>query len=120
MDAESQQEEITEHNPKSKHWHILIVLFVVIVISGIASMALTNSSKVSSHELSKADGENGHNCWVAVDGVVYDLSSSFNWENGEHVTSEGLASCGRDLSDVIDKSPHGRKILDQLNVVGRL
>lgn len=42
------------------------------------------------------------------------------WVNNQHITSEGMASCGRDLSDVIDKSPHGRGRLLILPKIGQL
>ncbi len=75
---------------------------------------------VSKAELSAGDGKNGHDCLVAVDGIVYQIKDSPYWQNGEHTTSEGQAHCGLDLSQVIDKAPHGRSKLDQLLKIGML
>lgn len=76
---------------------------------------------VSKDELAKADGKNGNDCLVAVDGTVYQIKDFSLWNNqGQHVSSQGMAYCGADLSAVIDKAPHGRKMLDILIEVGPL
>ncbi len=71
-------------------------------------------------ELAAADGKNGHICYVAVDGLVYQIDGFALWENGKHLTSNGQAYCGADMSQVIDKAPHGRRVLDVLIKVGPL
>jgi predicted heme/steroid binding protein len=69
-------------------------------------------------ELADFDGLDGNKCYAVVDGVVYDLSNFGLWRNGVHSPSGGLASCGRDLSDVITQSPHGKSKLNVVPVVG--
>jgi predicted heme/steroid binding protein len=71
-------------------------------------------------ELATNDGKDGHKCYVAVDGKVYEIEQGRLWKNGEHVTSQGQAHCGLDLSEVITKSPHGKAKLETLTVVGTL
>jgi predicted heme/steroid binding protein len=71
-------------------------------------------------ELLAADGKHGHECLVAVDGIVYKIEGFSLWQNGVHTSSKGLAYCGADLSKVIDKAPHGRSILRLLITVGPL
>jgi predicted heme/steroid binding protein len=71
-------------------------------------------------ELTESDGLNGNKCYVVVDGTVYDLSNFGLWRNGVHSPSGGLASCGRDLSDVITQAPHGKGKLNVVPVVGTL
>ncbi len=75
---------------------------------------------VTKTELSKSDGKEGRDCLVAVDKVVYKITDSTLWQNGQHATSNGQAYCGADMTDAIGKSPHGRKKLDQLEKVGAL
>lgn len=75
---------------------------------------------VTRAELAAADGKNGQRCYAAVDGTVYQISDSAFWERGQHTPSEGLAYCGADLSKYIDQSPHGRKMLQNIPVVGPL
>lgn len=71
-------------------------------------------------ELAKFDGKNGSKCYVAVDRTVYLIEGRVLWQDGEHQPSNGQALCGRDLTSVIDKSPHGRSKLPLLTVVGQL
>ncbi|MEN8906459.1 MAG: cytochrome b5 domain-containing protein [Clostridiales bacterium] len=66
-------------------------------------------------ELAKYDGKNGNLAYVAVDGVVYDVTNSDKWHNGTH---EGV-SAGKDLSTEILSSPHGTDILKDVPVVGK-
>ncbi|WP_125580871.1 cytochrome b5 domain-containing protein [Levilactobacillus cerevisiae] len=67
-------------------------------------------------ELAKFDGQNGQPAYVAVAGVVYDVSGVEAWAGGKH--HGNLA--GQELTSVIDgKSPHGRKVLKNLPVVGK-
>jgi predicted heme/steroid binding protein len=71
-------------------------------------------------ELGKFDGKDGHDCLVAVDGKVYKIEQGRLWQDGQHTSSEGQASCGRDLSQVITQSPHGKSKLATLPVIGTL
>lgn len=67
-------------------------------------------------ELSKFDGQNGNRAYVAIDGVVYDMTDVPAWKNGQHHGN----TAGRDLSQEILKSPHGKSVLTKLPVVGKL
>lgn len=67
-------------------------------------------------ELAKFNGQDGQPAYVAVDGVVYDVTDRPAWAGGKH--HGNLA--GRELTTVIDtKSPHGRRVLKKLKVVGQ-
>jgi predicted heme/steroid binding protein len=74
----------------------------------------------SVQELAANDGKDGRKCYVAVDGKVYEIEQGRLWRNGEHATSQGQAHCGKDLSETITKSPHGKSKLETLTVVGTL
>lgn len=68
-------------------------------------------------ELKQYDGKNGNPAYVAVDGVIYDLTNLAKWAGGEH---NGY-SAGNDLTDIIKNiSPHGVKKLEGVPIVGKL
>lgn len=72
-------------------------------------------------ELTKFDGQNGNAAYVAVDGVVYDVSDSRLWPEGVHGSCSLGASAGGDLSELIQKAPASmRALLEKMPVVGRL
>ena len=102
---------------------LLIIFGALIVVQSRRKPAFSENVEqhpVSKTELSKATGKNGKDCYIAVDGTVYLVKDFSLWQEGKHVSSEGMAYCGADLSKVIDKSPHGRKILDLLITIGPL
>jgi predicted heme/steroid binding protein len=68
-------------------------------------------------ELKQYDGKNGQKGYIAVNGIVYDISDSPRWRNGEH---NGFKA-GQDLTQEINSiSPHGDRVLGNLPVVGRV
>lgn len=74
--------------------------------------------ELTAEELSKYNGKDGAPAYVAVDGVIYDVSNAPEWNNGQH--KDGITA-GKDLTDEItNKSPHGLSVLQDLPVVGKL
>ncbi|HTE58276.1 MAG TPA: cytochrome b5 domain-containing protein [Verrucomicrobiae bacterium] len=71
-------------------------------------------------ELAANDGKQDHKCYVAIEGKVYEIDQGRLWKNGEHVTSQGQAHCGLDLTEAIKKSPHGKSKLQGLSEIGTL
>ena len=68
-------------------------------------------------ELAQFDGQDGNPAYVAVDGIVYDLTNSAAWRNGKH---NGFTA-GKDLTEEIKTiSPHGVKNLEGIPIVGKL
>ena len=68
-------------------------------------------------QLKQYDGKNGNPAYIAVDGVLYDVTNVGQWKNGGH---EGY-SAGNDLTDAIkNSSPHGTSKLKGVPVVGKL
>lgn len=78
------------------------------------------SRTVTIQEVAANNGKNGKKCWIALEGKVYDATNNRLWKNGTHTTSNGRANCGEDLTDVIGQSPHGKRVLGALEVVGDL
>jgi len=67
-------------------------------------------------ELKTYDGQNGNPAYVAVSGVVYDVTNANQWNKGKHQT----VVAGADLTSAIPSSPHGTKVLSNLPIVGAL
>ncbi len=66
-------------------------------------------------ELAEFDGKDGKPAYVAVDGVVYDVSGSALWRDGNHVRAH---DAGADLSREITMAPHPKDRLERLLRVG--
>lgn len=65
-------------------------------------------------ELSKYDGTNGKSAYVAVKGVVYDVSKEATWGGGIHFK----LTAGKDLTSEFE-SCHGMlEVLSKLPIVG--
>ena len=68
-------------------------------------------------ELAKFNGKDGARAYVAVDGIIYDMTDSAAWKNGVHNGFEA----GKDLTDAIkNQSPHGTGKLSGVPEVGKL
>ncbi|TLM98547.1 MAG: cytochrome B5 [Actinobacteria bacterium] len=67
-------------------------------------------------ELAAFDGREGRAAYVAFEGVVYDVSESAMWGNGDH---EGAHTAGHDLTAEHDDAPHDTYVTD-FPEVGRL
>jgi predicted heme/steroid binding protein len=86
--------------------------------SGAATGSAENGTlELTLAELAKYNGKDGNPAYVAVDGVIYDVSAYPKWKNGDH---NGY-SAGNDLTEIIKtKSPHGLAKLKGVPVVGKL
>lgn len=104
------------------------VIAVIFILSAISILGCTKSEPVGStggqttieltlQELSQHNGQNGKPAYVAVDGVIYDVTNSSKWRNGKHNGYEA----GHDLTDPIKtKSPHGVSKLNSVPAIGKI
>ena len=82
-----------------------------------AGSAADGTLELTLDQLKQYDGKNGNPAYIAVDGVIYDVSNVGQWSNGTH---NGY-SAGQDLTDAIkNKSPHGTSKLNGVPIVGKL
>jgi predicted heme/steroid binding protein len=73
--------------------------------------------ELTADELAKYNGKDGQPAYIAVDGVIYDVTNVPQWKNGGH---NGYTA-GKDLTEEIKtKSPHGLSKLNGVPVVGKL
>jgi predicted heme/steroid binding protein len=68
-------------------------------------------------ELSRYNGRDGSQAYVAYHGLVYDVSSSYYFRNGQHWITH---KAGTDLSAEIAAAPHDASLLQKFPVVGSL
>jgi len=68
-------------------------------------------------ELAKYNGQNGAPAYVAVNGVVYDVTNNPVWRGGTHF---GGLTAGRDLTNDFEACHPGAIVLSVLPVVGYL
>lgn len=67
-------------------------------------------------ELSKYDGKGGNPAYVAVNGIVYDVTNNAAWAAATHF---GLTA-GKDLTNAFASCHAGQPILSKLKIVGKL
>lgn len=70
-------------------------------------------------QLAEFNGQNGKDCYVAVDGSVYKIAGFGLWQNGRHIApGADEVRCGADMTEKMNESPHGRAKLSLLEKVG--
>ncbi|MFA5244769.1 MAG: cytochrome b5 domain-containing protein [Pedobacter sp.] len=66
--------------------------------------------------LALRNGQDKPQIWVALHGIIYDVTDSRLWGNGKHY--EHWA--GQDLTDELKDAPHTEQVFAKFKVVGRL
>jgi len=74
---------------------------------------------VSEIELKRNSGERGTRMWIALNGIVYDVTDCPKWRTGLH---ELLHFAGQDLTDEFPEAPHKDEVFKHecLKIIGRL
>jgi predicted heme/steroid binding protein len=67
-------------------------------------------------QLARRNGQDKPEIWVALNGLIYDVTESRMWRNGKHY--EHWA--GQDLTDELKDAPHTETVFSKFNVVGEL
>ncbi|MFW6056013.1 MAG: cytochrome b5 domain-containing protein [Chloroflexota bacterium] len=70
---------------------------------------------VTREELAICNGRDGASAWVAVDGLVYDVSKSWHWKGGKH---QARHFAGREYTAALEGAPHGPDLLRRCPLVG--
>ncbi|HEY6072209.1 MAG TPA: cytochrome b5 domain-containing protein [Anaerolineales bacterium] len=74
---------------------------------------------ITLNELRRNTGERGTRLWIAMDGLVYDVTDCPKWRSGLH---EGLHFAGQDLTKEFPEAPHKEEVFKHecAAIVGRL
>jgi predicted heme/steroid binding protein len=100
-----------------KKWILWSILMVsILTASGCASNS-TPTATFTLEQLAAYDGLDGAKAYIAVDGMVYDVTNEDNWINGSH---QGMHLAGTDATSIFASSPHSATFLAGLKVVGIL
>ena len=67
-------------------------------------------------QLALRNGQDRDEIWVAYKGIIYDVSASRLWKNGQHY--EHWA--GQDLTSELNDAPHTATVFEKFPVVGSL
>ena len=67
-------------------------------------------------ELTTYNGKNGNPAYIAINGVVYDVTNEATWAAATHF---GL-SAGKDLTNAFASCHAGQPILNKLKIVGKM
>ncbi|MBN2353632.1 MAG: hypothetical protein JXD23_13755 [Spirochaetales bacterium] len=67
-------------------------------------------------ELSRYDGKEGRPAYIAFMGLVYDVTASPLWKEGDH---QKRHRAGTDMSKALGLAPHGAGILGKFPAVGK-
>jgi predicted heme/steroid binding protein len=78
---------------------------------------LTEQRKISRDELAHNNGKEGKPAYIAFKGVVYEVSESAFWMEGDHM---GAHDAGKDLTEEIELAPHREETLQRVKQVGSL
>ena len=78
---------------------------------------LAEQRKITKDELAQNNGKDGKPAYVAFKGVVYEVSASAFWMEGDHM---GAHVAGKDLTEEIELAPHREETLQRVKQVGVL
>jgi predicted heme/steroid binding protein len=67
-------------------------------------------------ELKAFDGKEGRRAYVAVDGIIFDVTDSPLWASGTHNGNQA----GQDLTQALAGAPHGPEKLENVVEIGVL
>jgi len=67
-------------------------------------VALCLSRELTPEQLFPFDGKEGRPAYIAYKGIIYDITNSRLWKNGQHMMKH---HAGTDLSEMLKQAPHG-------------
>ena len=106
---------------------IIVLLLTATACSAAQSSAATTDGQTTAatteqtftlEQLAQFDGQNGNKAYIAVDGVVYDVTDVAVWDHKQHA---GKFTAGQDYSaELKSQAPHSASMLSQAKRIGVL
>ena len=84
-----------------------------VVVEDVPEVVMLN---ITLEELKMYNGIDNEMMYVAVDGVIYDVTGVEAWAEGNH----NGAVAGTDVTDILPNSPHKEAVLEDLVIVGTI
>jgi predicted heme/steroid binding protein len=96
---------------------LLLIILTIYACSTTATSIEIELIELTIEELASYDGLEGRKAYIAVNGVIYDVSNSSRWPGGNH---NGYQA-GQDLTtEILGVSPHGIRVLNGIPIIGSL
>ncbi len=77
---------------------------------------MAESKTFTAAQLAEFNGKNGKPAYVAYKGVVYDVTESYQWLDGDHLGHEA----GKDLTEPMDIAPHSDEVMERMKKIGKM
>jgi len=94
----------------------LVTSFAMAQSSGLPENDIESLRTFSVAELAAFDGKNDRPAYTSYEGLIYDVTASKLWPDGEHYGH----MAGIDATDLLAGAPHGQEVLEPFPVVGKL
>jgi predicted heme/steroid binding protein len=75
-----------------------------------------NLKEYTKNQLALRNGQDKDEIWVALNGLIYEVTASRLWRNGKHY--EHWA--GQDLTEELADAPHNEAVFEKFKVIGKL
>ena len=72
--------------------------------------------KITRQQLALRNGQDRDEIWIAYKGIVYEVTASRLWRNGQHY--EHWA--GQDLTAELKDAPHTERVFEKFEAIGEL
>lgn len=77
---------------------------------------MTHLPTYTSFQLALRNGQDKEDIWIAYKGIIYDVTHSRLWRNGQHYQHWA----GQDLTPELQDAPHTDVVFQKLTVIGYL
>lgn len=99
-------------------WMVKVSFYTaMVVVAALATTVIDRKLQQAAEKSDgpKADGKDGRPAHIIYGGRLYDVTASKLWKEGVHMSRH---FAGADLSEAMEKAPHGAEILERVKDIG--